>query len=167
MPDAHENPRLERHASRTVAALVPTLVLLACSAAAPSRGEPPPFEAGAPGEDSQDFMEALAVRRAEVELAGTVTQPALSGEGGRVLVDGRAIEVFEYATKEDARVAASEISPDGLRVGETVMGWTAPPHWFQHGRLLVLYLGTDRDLLMLLQDVLGHQIAGANSLPGG
>ena len=150
---------------RILAALALAQSLAGCSAAAPSRGEEPPNGAGAPGETFQDFLDALQVRRADVELAGTVAQPALGGEGARVIMNGEPLQVFEYASREEARGASAEISPDGALVGETAMGWTDPPHWFQHGRLLVLYLGGEKQALMLLQDILGHQIAGANSLP--
>jgi hypothetical protein len=37
----------------------------------------------------------------------------------------------------------------------------APPHFFKRGRLLVLYLGTDRQILKILHAALGKQFAGA------
>lgn len=157
---------LASYVHRLVPLLVLAQVLPACAPAAPSRGDPPPEEAGAPGETLDDFVAALRFRDARVESAGTVSQPFLKPEGYRLLVDGHTLQVFQYDSGGAARQAASSISPDGYAVGETRVEWTAPPHWYQHGRLIVLYLGTDSGMRMLLDDVLGHQVAGANARSG-
>ena len=119
------------------------------------------MEAGAPGEDVADFLAALRVRNVEVATAGTVSQPFFEPTGWRILADGRSLQVYQYPATGNAREAASTISPDGNTIGETTVDWIGPPHWYQHGRLLVLYVGSDPNLRQVLEDVLGHQVAGA------
>ncbi len=38
--------------------------------------------------------------------------------------------------------------------------WVAPPHFFQEGRVLVLYAGADQTVLAALTELLGPQFAG-------
>jgi hypothetical protein len=38
--------------------------------------------------------------------------------------------------------------------------WVAPPHFFQQGCVIVLYVGSDEEMISLLASVLGPQFAG-------
>ena len=42
----------------------------------------------------------------------------------------------------------------------TMISWIAPPHFYQVGRLIVFYIGSDQPTLDLLTAVLGPQFAG-------
>lgn len=49
--------------------------------------------------------------------------------------------------------------PDGREM-TAKFAWVAPPHFFQEGRVLVLYAGTDQTVLSILTELLGPQFAG-------
>ena len=38
--------------------------------------------------------------------------------------------------------------------------WIAPPHFYHTGRVIVLYVGSNADLIRLLEATLGPQFAG-------
>jgi hypothetical protein len=97
---------------------------------------------------------------AVAEEGGDVQQPFFDVTGRTINVNGAAIQVFEYPSFEDAQAAAAGIGPDGSTIGTTSVMWTAPPHFYSSGMLIVLYLGDDDDLLDLLESALGDQIAG-------
>jgi hypothetical protein len=93
-----------------------------------------------------------------VPFEGTETGMLLRLSGGQLGAPAE-IQVYEYADAAAAAADAEQILPDGNL--ETVMiEWIAPPHFFEAGRVLVLYLGDDRAVLDLLTAVLGPQFAG-------
>jgi hypothetical protein len=80
-------------------------------------------------------------------------------------VDGQKVEVFEFLKPEDAETAAATIAPDGRFIGPIYVSWIDPPHFWKTGRLIVLYVGNDGDILHLLTTLLGPQCAGSDSPP--
>jgi len=55
---------------------------------------------------------------------------------------------------------ASTISPDGSTVNGRAVDWPATPHFFTSGRVIVLYLGDNTQVLLAISDVMGAQFAG-------
>jgi len=97
------------------------------------------------------------------------SKPLLSGAGHLLMVNGERVEVYDYATTFLAAADAARISPDGSTFsagfgplgGSTAsVDWIAPPHFYASGRLIVQYIGTHRDVLAVLTQALGRQIAG-------
>lgn len=105
---------------------------------------------------------AESLRRAglTVEDAGTVEQPFFPVPARVYAVDGRDLQVYEFATAADADAAASEVSPTGSPIGTTMVTWMAPPHFFRKDRLVVNYIGTSERVLTELQRLFGAQFAG-------
>ena len=97
---------------------------------------------------------------AQVELDGTVTQEFFVPEGQVITVNGEDIQVFEFATDEEAAAAASLISADGGSIGTTMVTWVDSPHFYLEGKLIVLYVGEEASVLDALEGALGPQIAG-------
>jgi len=95
-----------------------------------------------------------------VQDAGTVRQPFFSVPARVYQVDGRDLQVYEFATEADAESAASEVAPAGSPIGTTMVTWMAAPHFFRKERLLVNYIGTSDKVLSELQRLLGPQFAG-------
>ena len=94
-----------------------------------------------------------------------IEQPFLSVPGRFLKVNGTDVQVFEYATTDVVEGDASRVAPDGCAVGNTVhINWIAPPHFYKQGRLIVIYIGSDTDILSLLSSALGPQFAGANGV---
>jgi hypothetical protein len=85
-----------------------------------------------------------------------VAQPFFSVRGRILMVNGQAAQVFEFPN-------ASRAAAETKRVGATATtsaAWIAPPHFFQSGRLIVLYVGHNELILKQLTTVLGPQFAG-------
>jgi hypothetical protein len=111
---------------------------------------------------------ALRAHGASVQEDGLGTQPFLGGTDHRLTVNGAGIDVFEYRTAIGSSIDASHISADGSTISSglgpvhtsTTVDFIAPPHWFHTGRVIVLYVGRDSEILTLLRSVLGAQLVG-------
>ncbi len=68
--------------------------------------------------------------------------------------------MFEYENAAAAQEEAARVSPDGSSVGTTIITWVSTPHFYRSGENIVVYVGTSRELLSLLDSVLGPQFAG-------
>ena len=75
-------------------------------------------------------------------------------------INGESVQVFGYATKAAAEADASRVTADGTTIGTSKPTWIATPHFFRSGKLIVLYLGSNQDIVDLLQTTLGNQFAG-------
>ena len=58
---------------------------------------------------------------------------------------------------------SSVVSPDGTTVNGQVIDWPATPHFFVNGRVVVIYVGDNPQVIFGLQDILGPQVAGGGS----
>jgi hypothetical protein len=111
---------------------------------------------------------ALRAHGATVQEDGLGVQPFLGGTDHRLTVNGAGVDVFEYRTAIGSSLDASHISADGSTISSgfgpvhtaTTVDFIAPPHWFHSGRVIVLYVGHDSNVLTLLHVVLGTQFAG-------
>ncbi|MDH4179551.1 MAG: hypothetical protein OEV33_03495 [Armatimonadota bacterium] len=116
-----------------------------------------------PGVSPTDYVglvEALRDEGVTAEPAGMVSQPFFSVEGQAITVNGEQVQVFEFADAAAAEAAAALVSEDGSAVGTNMISWIAPPHFYQHGRLVVLYVGDQTAIQSALESVLGEQFAG-------
>lgn len=123
----------------------------------------PPVSHGGPVRDHVSLVETLRAQDLAVEPGGSISQPFFSIPGQILKVNGQDIQVFEFENANSTKSQAKDISPDGRSIGNTVVHWIDPPHFFLSGKVLVLYLGTDSELLKKLETVLGKPIAEANS----
>ncbi|MDA1036611.1 MAG: hypothetical protein O3B65_07005 [Chloroflexi bacterium] len=98
-----------------------------------------------------------------VAQGGTVDQPFFAVQGQEVIFDGQTVQVFSYDSSESAAADAALVSPTGSSVGTAMVSWIEPPHFYQHGSLLVLYVGNNGTVMSLLETVLGPQFAGADN----
>lgn len=114
--------------------------------------------------DLQMFIAQLQEAGAEVNLAGPIPGPVFLVGGHVLTVNGHRVEVYVFESTPEARSAAGGISPDGSSIRAdgraTQITWVDVPHFFNGGRLIVLYVGRDTGVLALLVGVLGPQIAG-------
>lgn len=110
--------------------------------------------------DMQSLMDALSAEGASVESGDNISQPFFAVEGQTIQIDGMDVQVFEFPDSGAAQAAASTISSDGSSIGTSMMMWVEAPHFYQSGRLIVIYVGTDEHMLTLLASILGEQIAG-------
>jgi len=120
----------------------------------------PPTSHGGPVKDYVSLVDHLRAASATVVPTGTVTQPFFSVTGQVITVNGEQVQIYEYADEEAANADAARISPDGGTIGNTMVDWIAPPHFYKKGQLIVLYVGTKTSLMKILEMTLGPQVAG-------
>jgi hypothetical protein len=148
--------------------LVPVCLLLAVAAGSTAGGGTLPVSSEprqassptAPVTDYASLIDRLRAAGVRVEPRGEVDQPFLSVKGRMIGVRGEDVQVFQYAGAAAARAQAALVSRDGRTVGTTKLHWIGPPHFYQRGRLLVLYVGSDERVLKALDAVLGRPFAG-------
>ncbi len=75
------------------------------------------------------------------------------------------LQVHEYPSAEAAAEALARFSANARIIQEadgnrTAIEWLGSPHVFAGGSLLVVYVGTDRQVLAALEELLGPQRAG-------
>jgi hypothetical protein len=134
------------------------LLLAACagSGAAPT---PVPTERPAAEISSQaDLVAALQSQGATVEPADAIEQAFFRVSGQIIRVNGVAVQVFEYADEAARKADSDLISPDGTNIGTTMVTWVDTPNFWAHGRLIVLFVGSDAQIIVLLQEVLGDPL---------
>lgn len=137
---------------------------ISCASPQPPATEPaappPVVSHGGPVTDYVSLFDNLRAAGASVTPAGEVSQPFFSVTGNAITVDGGNVQVFEYADNEEADAQAALVSPDGSSIGTTMASWIAPPHFYQAGKIIVLYVGDDTTLINVLESVMGPQFAG-------
>ncbi|MBA2285104.1 MAG: hypothetical protein H0W02_06460 [Ktedonobacteraceae bacterium] len=105
-------------------------------------------------------MNHLGAAKVTVVPGGTVTQPFFAATGKIITVNGQQVQVYEYANEESASSDAARISPDGSTIGNSMVDWIAPPHFYRSGKIIVLYVGTNAAVIHTLQGLFGSQFAG-------
>lgn len=102
------------------------------------------------------LLEALRAAGLEVQAAGAIEDPFFDVETQMLTVGEAMIQVFQFADAAEAEAAAGTVNASGTIIGTTTVDWIEPPHFYRHGRLLVLYAGSDENVLSALEAVLGE-----------
>jgi hypothetical protein len=126
-----------------------------------SCGHPNPIGPG--GLASTDaFIAALRQQGAVASRGETLprgSNPFFATNAQLVIVNDRTVSVFEYGSVAAAEADAGKVSPDGSAVGNTMITWVGPPHFYKAGALIVLYAGSDDAVLQPLEKVIGLPFA--------
>jgi hypothetical protein len=127
--------------------------------------EPPPVT------DYPSFIDNLLWNGALVKIIGNEAfqgiQSIFSGTGKRIELNNENISILDYEDETTAAKEAKFISTDGFRFesenGREIVNisWIAPPHFYQSGSIIVLYVGEKQETLDLLKSLLGSPFAGA------
>ena len=89
--------------------------------------------------------------------------------GQLLTVNGEDIQAFEFGSAEEADAAVGGVSATELSIVTTMadgtqrasmITWAVPPHFYKAGKLVVLYVGCDGDVIDALQETMGPQFAG-------
>ena len=117
-----------------------------------------------------DLRVALADEGVRVRVKDGVAQPFLDADEmavarlrGGALRRPAEVWVYAYDDREAAAADAAMIGPDGQPEGSRIT-WVEPPHFYRQGDVIVLYLGTDDEVLDLLRAVLGEPFATGEGL---
>lgn len=159
-------------AARRGAGLAAVTGLLALSACAPAP-TPPPLGVPVPFADGSALVEHLQRGGVDLEPLGTsqyvwFAAPATTYQVGSS--EGDVLYIHEHADAAEAADAARRVSPDGSHVigpdnKDILVQWLGEPHLYQNGRLLVVYVGTDPNVLSRLGEAMGAQFAGSEAKP--
>ena len=77
-----------------------------------------------------------------------------------ISVGGADIQVYEFQSESDAQVSSLMISEDGTEIGTSIIRWIDTPHFYTNGKIIVLYVGQNPEIMNLLELLLGAQFAG-------
>ncbi len=126
------------------------------------------------GKDYISLVDNLRAAGATVDPAGTVSADFLAPEKQLLTVNGEDIQAFEFGSAEEADAAAGGVSATGTSIVTTMadgtematmVDWFVPAHFYKAGKLIVIYVGSDNDVIDALQDAMEPQFAGGESLP--
>ena len=154
-------------------------VLVVVVAACGNGGEPtspsdeapttPVVSHGGPVSDYVSLVDNLRAAGATVDPAGTMSADYFAPQGQLFTVNGERVETFEFASTEEADAAAGGVSATGTSIVTTMadgsqmasmVDWFAPAHFYKAGKLIVIYVGSDNDVIDALQEAMGPQFAG-------
>jgi len=111
--------------------------------------------------DLASLTDNLQAAGATVRPSEELPFPFFSVKAQAIIVnEEHPVMVFEYADDASADAEAALISPDGSSIGTARPAWGSTPHFYKAGRLIVLYVGDNNNILELLESVLGPQFAG-------
>ncbi len=124
--------------------------------------ESQPTQAPAVGGQFEDGADGLIAGLTEsgvtVEDMGSLDQTFFPVEGRLLVVNGADLQVFEFEDEGTAEDAAALVGANGSMIGQIPVQWEGQPHFWSGGRLLVLYVGDDAELVNVLTDVMGEEI---------
>ena len=132
---------------------------------------------GGPVRDHVSFVDNLRARGLGVDPIGQMTTIPLEVPGVVLAVSGGALQhraamlSFDYNDADlgrDGRIAAAEDADEiaknigGVRTARSDVSLpSGPTHFYRKERVIVMYVGDDREMLRILVDLFGSQFAGA------
>lgn len=109
--------------------------------------------------DENGLIHALQAKGLHVTPGDKVIQPFFSIEGRAYKVNDADVQVFEFPDAAGAQASIAKLSPEG-NAPNAVIDWVGPPHFYQAGRIVALYVGEDRATVEALTAILGAQRVG-------
>jgi hypothetical protein len=110
-------------------------------------------------EDKASLISALEAAGATVKIGHSVSQAFFTPDGSIIKVNGADVQAFEYESPEEMENEVSQVSSDGSTIRTSMVTWIDAPHFYEAGRIFVLYVGSDAPVLDLLEGTLGPQFA--------
>lgn len=109
-----------------------------------------------------DFKEKLK------ELGYNYTILSDGGEGffitqslEKFQLDNEIILVYEFNDPKKTKSEIKKISTDGKTIGSCTYTWDTNPHFYYKKNIIVQYMGNNKKILNLLNEILGKQVAGS------
>ena len=76
------------------------------------------------------------------EMLPRASTPYFSTNANVLVVNGSAINVFEYPTEAAAAREAGTVSATDCSIGNTKISWISPPRFYRRGSLIAIYAGS-------------------------
>jgi len=146
----------------TLAALALACLLFGACGAATAVTTPQNPEAG----EYSALLSAFRSAKLTVYDGGApAREQFLAVAGKKIFVEGQALEVYQYASAAAATHDSQNIDKDACLIhmiggGTKMVNWEQPPHLYLKDRLLVIYVGSNYDIINVLVARLGPQFAG-------
>jgi len=128
-----------------------------------------PTSHAGPVKDQVSFIDELRKEtNGMINIGSVINQPFLSVKGTQaniVKLNNADIQIYEYDSNNLMSNEAKQISSDGSSVKTasgsiTQIDWNSTPHFYSTGRIMVIYIGTDSQVINILTNILGTQFAG-------
>ena len=110
--------------------------------------------------DYTRLVEDLKSTSTSAEPGESISQPFFTPQGQVIKLNDEDVQVFEYVSEEEVLKEAMQVSANGSSVGTTMISWIDTPHFYQSGKIIVLYVGNTPQVIEILTEVLGPQYAG-------
>jgi hypothetical protein len=110
--------------------------------------------------DFNKFIEELELIDVSIGMGDSISQPFFTPQGQIVRLNGEDLQVYEYRNEEEATDEAKLVSADGNSVGTSMITWIDTPHFYQSGRIIVIYVGNNPQVIETLTELLGLQFSG-------
>ncbi len=110
--------------------------------------------------DYTRLVEDLKSTSTSAEPGESISQPFFTPQGQVIKLNDEDVQVFEYVSEEEVLKEAMRVSANGSSVGTTMITWIDTPHFYQSGKIIVLYVGNTPQVIEILTEVLGPQFAG-------
>ncbi|MFA5406787.1 MAG: hypothetical protein WC307_05525 [Candidatus Nanoarchaeia archaeon] len=112
---------------------------------------------------TDELTELIITLRANsiaVELNGLIVPEFINMSGQLLLVNNEVVQAYVFSNESSATMFASSIVGDGSYVNGIAVNWISRPHFYQHGKLIVIQLGNDEVVAAGIQLYTGPQFAG-------
>lgn len=134
-----------------------------------TQNQVPAVSHGGEVKDQVSFIDELRKQtNGLVTFGSNISQPFLSVQGTTLTIDklnSAPIQIYEYDSSGSMQNEMLNISADGS-TGHTNSGgviqidWISTPHLYSKGRIIVIYIGNDKQVDNVLTNILGNQFAG-------
>jgi hypothetical protein len=97
--------------------------------------------------DARQGVQTLQDAGLDVTVEGPADTPAFRAPGTELNVDGQRVEVYTFASPQDAQSAEALVSSGDILLDNQRFNTDNPPHFFREGSAIWLYTGADLDIL--------------------
>ncbi len=95
-----------------------------------------------------------------VKVTSKVSRGSLKNGFAMKVNDAYNVEAYEFSTPEDRAEAERKISADGSQVDGTAVEWGGDPHFYHTDKVILVYIGDDKDNMAALEGSFGKVFAG-------
>lgn|SRR5690606_12777348 len=110
-------------------------------------------------ESLEEILEERGYQVSKLEVKeGTTPHTFLSVYPTYIEVNDETLAIYVYEEEKLAKDDSKIISNDGFRIGNSIVEWVDDPHFYQTGRIIVSYIGSNTEILYDLESILGKPI---------
>jgi len=105
----------------------------------------------------------LKVSGSQAEVVGAAKESAIKTNGYELRINGNAsIDLLEFGSSDSLISFVKNLSSDGKKINNTEVNWGGTPHFFKTDRVLIKYIGDDKAVISLLENIAPQFAGGTN-----